>query len=144
VDLTVLDDLGALADLVGDRDDLYVRWSRGPEVDRAGTSVDELTGIDLPGLSASALGVEDWWGDRDRRTWVARRIYDYEHLRARRSGRIRPWVLRGRTCARGPDNEPLVVDVEPVAWLSDALVAEARRIVEDLNGTWGPLDRPAS
>lgn len=144
MDLPVLQDLDALSDLVGDRDDLYVRWSRGPAVDASGTSVDELTGIPLPGLSASALGVEPWWGDRDRRTWVARRIYDYEHLRERRRGRIRPWVLQGRTCARGPDNEPLVVDVVPVAWLSESLVAEARRIVEDLNSEWGPLDRPAS
>jgi len=144
VDLPVLHDLLELADLVGDRDDLYVRWSRGPAADRSGTSVDELTGLELPGLSASALGVEPWWGSRDRATWMARRIYDYEHLRVRRHGLIRPWVLQGRMCARGPDNEPLVEDVVPVAWLSEALVAEARRIVEALNSEWGPLDRPAS
>lgn len=135
--------LEALVELVGDRHDLYVRWSRGPRQDRRGTSKDELSGVPLPGLSASALGVEPWWGQRDRRLWVARRIYDYAHLPVRRGGNIRPWVLEGRECGRGPDNEPLVDNVTPVAWL-DALISDAHHLIASLNSDWGSLDRPGS
>ena len=34
----------------------------------------------LPGLSASPLAVEPWWGDRPLGLWIARRLYDYSHL----------------------------------------------------------------
>ncbi len=142
--LPVVRTLEELAELVGDRDDLYVRWSRGPDVDACRTSRDELSGVPLPGLSASALGVEPWWEDRDRSVWVARRLYDYRHLRERRSGPIRPWALEGRLCGRGPDNEPLVTDVRPVAWIDESLIREARERIEQLNGDWGSLDRPAA
>jgi len=33
-----------------------------------------LTGAGLPGLSANPVAVEDWWGDRSRRLWAARRM----------------------------------------------------------------------
>ncbi|MEW2505921.1 DUF6098 family protein [Amycolatopsis sp. NPDC047767] len=39
------------------------------------------------------------------RLWLARRLYDYEHLRG---PGVRPWVLRGLEIARGPGNEPLI------------------------------------
>jgi hypothetical protein len=143
-DLPVLHTLEELAELLGERHDLYVRWSRGPQHDRRGTSLDELSGVPLPGLSASALGVEPWWGDRDRTVWVARRIYDYAHLPVRRSGRVRPWVLQGRPCGRGPDNEPLVANVHPVAWLDDTVIQDAHAVIAGLNDRWGTLDRPNS
>jgi len=143
-ELAVLHTLDELAALVGDRHDLYVRWSQGPHRDRRGTSLDELSGVPLPGLSASALGVEPWWGDRDRTVWAARRIYDYAHLPVRRRGHIRPWVLQGRLCGRGPDNEPLVDTVRPLAWLGDSLIDDAHAIIARLNSGWGSLDRPAS
>lgn len=143
-DLRVLHTLDELVDLVRDRQDLYVRWSQGPHRDRRGSSLDELSGVPLPGLSASALGVEPWWGDRDRTIWVARRTYDYAHLPVRRRGRIRPWVLEGRLCGRGPDNEPLVENVRPVAWLGESLIKDAHAVVVGLNNCWGSLDRPTS
>ena len=125
-------------------DDLYVRWSRGPEIDLAdsGSSRDGLTGIALPGLSANSLRLEPWWHDRSLRLWLARRLYDYEHLRDLRGPGVRPWVLRGREIARGPDNEPLVVAVEPLAWVADEVLREARRLVEEQGSReWGPMDR---
>ena len=143
-ELPVLQTLEELADLVSERHDLYVRWSQGPHRDRRGTSLDELSGVPLPGLSASALGVEPWWGDRDRTVWAARRIYDYAHLPVRRRGHIRPWVLEGHLCGRGPDNEPLVDTVRPIAWLGDSLIDDAHAIIALLNSGWGSLDRPAS
>lgn len=90
--------LDEIARLVGDHRDLYVRWSLGPEADRTGRSRDELTGIELPGLSASALAVEPWWGGRPLRLWVARRLYDYRHLADRHQG-ARPWYSSGRNVA---------------------------------------------
>jgi hypothetical protein len=133
--------LDELAALVGARRDLFLRWSEGPAADRARTSRDSLTGVPLPGLSASALAVEDWWDGRSTSLWAARRLFDYEHLRRRRSGDQRPWVLAGRECGRGPDNEPLVTDVDPLCWIDPRVVAEAEALIAGLDHEWGPLDR---
>lgn len=150
-------DLDGLADLVRANDlgeDLYLRWSRGPRSDlsagghgQAQSSTDTLTGLALPGLSANPLRVEPWWGDRSIRLWVARRLYDYRHLRDR-SGPgedIRAWVLRGEEEGRGPDNEPLVRCAQPLAWVADAALLECERLIAELaRHEWGPLDRTAS
>lgn len=128
--------------------DLYVRWSLGPETDLSGgrnapqSSRDALTGISLPGLSASPLKVEPWWNDRPIRLWLARRIYDYRHLRELRGPGVRPWVFQGTEIARGPDNEPLVVCDRPLAWLTEEVLHEAQELVDEQGSReWGPLDR---
>jgi hypothetical protein len=144
--MPTLDDLDAVARLVDEspaHDELFVRWSRGPAVDLVSQdSRDSLTGVPLPGLSANALGVEPWWGDRPLRLWVARRLYDYQHLRDLRGPDVRPWVLVGEQCGRGPDNEPLVRCRRPVAWVSDDALRESRDAVEAQGSReWGPLDR---
>jgi hypothetical protein len=134
--LTTLDDL---TDLIKRQKDLYVRWSRGPAADADRVSTDELTGIRMPGLSASPLSVEPWW-EGPPELWAARRLYDYLHLRERRR-HARPWVLRGEEVGRGPDNEPLVRCLEAVAWVDQAVVDQATRLVDAQRGEWGPLDR---
>ncbi len=133
--------LAELARLVRADDDLFVRWSRGPAADRTGSSSDDMTGTDLPGLSANPLRLEAWWGDRSPALWVARRLHDYSHLRHEKGPDVRPWVLRGRELGRGPDNEPLVGCDDPVAWISDEALDQARRMVEEANDDWGPLHR---
>jgi len=147
--LPVVDDLAELAGLLENRrpdEELYVRWSKGPEVDlcdgRQPRSRDELTGVRLPGLSANPLRIEPWWGDRPVELWLARRLYDYQHLGEQRGPEVRPWVLAGREQGRGPDNEPLVDCGRPVAWIADEVLREAERMVA-AQGTadWGPLDR---
>jgi hypothetical protein len=134
----------------GPEDELYVRWSLGPEVDLADggaggcgqTSRDALTGIPLPGLSANPLRVERWWGDRSIRLWVARRLYDYRHMRDLRGADVRPWVLLGRQCGRGPDNEPLVICTRPLAWVSEEALRQCEKVVHEQGSTeWGPLHR---
>lgn len=132
--------LEELSQLVGDHRDLYLRWSPGPESDRSGRSRDELTGVELPELSVSALVVEPWWEDRPRRVWAARRLQDYRHVAERRPG-ARPWVLEGRECGRGPDNEPLVECLRPVAWVSPEVVIEATELMDSFDAQWGSLDR---
>jgi len=99
--------------------------------------------VELPGLSANSLAVEPWWGDRSVRLWVARRLYDYAHLRERRGADIRPWVLEGEEVGRGPDNEPLVRGDRPVGVLEDGVIEDAVRLVQSEEGEWGPLDRGA-
>jgi hypothetical protein len=139
--LPTVRDLDELVPLVGAGDDLYIRWSRGPEHDSSKTSRDELTGVHLPGLSASPLRVEPWWQDRSLRTWVARRLYDYRHLEGQRGPGVRPWLLEGREVGRGPDNEPLVECRRPIAWLSDSVVEEATQEIDAQSSSWGSLNR---
>jgi Family of unknown function (DUF6098) len=146
-----LDELAALVEKTGPDEQLYVRWSKGPAQDLAGGPEDEqssrdgLTGIMLPGLSANSLRVEPWWGERPVRLWVARRLYDYRHLRGLRGPGVRPWVLAGRERGRGPDNEPLVTCDRAIAWISETALRECERAMADQGGPdeWGSLNRDA-
>jgi hypothetical protein len=137
--LPTLQALDQLVDLVAARSDLYVRWSRGPDIDLTTTSKDELTGADLPGLCAHPLQVQPWWSPRPDGVWIARRLYDYRHL-AREAG-VAPWVLQGEEVSRGPDDEPIVRCVRPIALLAPELVDEAEATVHAYSDDWGPLDR---
>ncbi|MEV0220606.1 DUF6098 family protein [Streptomyces sp. NPDC050704] len=141
-ELPVVRTLGELGAMVERGHSLYVRWSHGPEADRkAAESTDDLTGVPMAGLSANPLDVEPWWEDRPVELWVARRLYDYSHLPREKGPGVRPWVLRGRVEGRGPDNEPLVRDMEPVSWIDEDVIREARSAVADQEGRWGPMRR---
>ncbi|MGZ0202978.1 DUF6098 family protein [Streptomyces sp. RM1] len=141
-DLPTVSTLAEAAELVARHRGLYVRWSKGPGVDlRSASSIDELTGVPMPGLSANSLDVEGWWGDRSLRLWTARRLYDYAHLPHDKGPGVRPWVLTGREIARGPDNEPLVTEVEPLCWIADEVIEAARAEVSRQEREWGTLRR---
>lgn len=139
-----LTSLAALAELVRERQGLYVRWAPTPE-HRPGTSRDELTGVPLPGLSVNPLDPEPWWRDQPLELWLARRLYDYCHLRHVRPRKTQPWVLSGRIVGSGPDNEPLLTDPEPVARIATTVLDEARELLRTHaqdDADWGPLRRP--
>lgn len=136
--------LDELTELAEEHPGMFVRWSRGPAADTAGQSLDDLTGEPLPGLSANPLAVEPWWDGRPLRLWIARRLFDYSHLKHEKGPGVRPWVLEGRELGRGPDNEPLVECQRPVAWIDDGVIDEAVRTVDEQNDRWGPLRRPRS
>ncbi|SDJ86519.1 hypothetical protein SAMN04488074_103399 [Lentzea albidocapillata subsp. violacea] len=141
--LPTITSLAELTGFIGD--DVYLRWSQGPEADEASTSRDSLTGVELPGLSASPLHIEPWWGDRSRELWVARRLFDYRHLRDLRGPGVRAWVLRGAEVGRGPDNEPLVRCLDALAWVADSALRECSALVgAQRSDEWGPLDRSNS
>lgn len=141
-DLPVMSTLAEAARLVQRHQGLYVRWSKGPGTDLDDvSSTDELTGVPMPGLSANPLDVENWWEDRSVELWVARRLYDYAHLPHDKGPGVRPWVLRGRETGRGPDNEPLVADVEPLCWIADEVIDAARDEVARQEREWGTLRR---
>ncbi|MFE9775221.1 DUF6098 family protein [Streptomyces sp. NPDC005931] len=141
-ELPVVRTLAELTDLVRRRRGLYVRWSRGPETDlRHVSSTDDLTGVQMPGLSANPLDVEDWWQGRSLELWVARRLHDYAHLPHEKGPGVRPWVLGGSEAGRGPDNEPLVRDVHPLCWIDTRVIDEAQTEVARQENPWGPLRR---
>ncbi len=125
MDLPVLDRLDDLADLVEGELETYVRFSDGPEDDRHRQSIDYESGLPLPGLSANRLNPAAWW-TRPLTDWLARQICQYSHLQ-KRSSSHRGWVTTGVVVDVGPDDEPLLTEVRPLAWLSPELLAEAER-----------------
>jgi hypothetical protein len=118
-----IDTLDELTTLVASWPGLHVRWSRGPEDDADETSRDHASGLDLPGLAANPLDPPGWWTLPLAR-WVARQVTTYEHLGDDAPDHI-AWVLTGRIVDRGPDNEPLLADVRPVAPLGRAVLEAA-------------------
>ncbi|RGE21145.1 DUF6098 family protein [Leucobacter sp. wl10] len=102
---------------------LHVRYSEGPVADSRARSVDAESGLELPGLPANPLQPEDWW-HRPAADWLARQLCRCGRLRKPDPDRF-AWVLTGVVVGRGPDGEPLLRDVVPVARLSESLLEEA-------------------
>lgn len=126
--LPVLDSLDDVLEAVIEHPGLLVRYSMGPASDAEdGPSRDYEADVDLPGWSATTLEPEPWW-PRPSADWVARRLCKYDELDE--PDRF-PWLLTGRVVGEGPDHEPLVTDIEPVAWVGRNALAEARRRYEE-------------
>ncbi|WP_455901157.1 DUF6098 family protein [Rhodococcus gordoniae] len=122
-DIPLVTSLDQIADLATDPL-LYLRYSRGPAADAEdGPSRDHEANLTLPGLSVTTLAPEPWWR-RPVKDWVARRLCKYAEL-DEEDGRF-AWILTGRMVGRGPDHEPLLVDVRPHARLSKGVLNEAR------------------
>jgi hypothetical protein len=113
--------LDDLVDLVRTTPGLFVRYSKGPDDDHQ--SVDYESGLELPGLSVNRLDPAPWW-TRPLKDWVSRQLCQYLHL-SDRGVDHHGWVLRGLVVGRGPDDEPLVSDVELVTRLREELLDEA-------------------
>ena len=118
-----LDDLVRLLDVV---EPLYVRYSEDPAADVGGRTIDGESGLMLPGLSTNRLTPEPWW-TRPVRQWVARQLMKYRHLAATGDGRV-AWVLSGIEVGRGPDSEPLLTAIIPIAVLATSVLDEADEI----------------
>jgi hypothetical protein len=127
--LPVAEDLAAVVQHVQQNGGLFLRYSKGPESDAdEPCSRDYEANVDLPGLSVTTIQPEYWW-PRPAQDWVARRICKYADL-GEEEGRF-PWLLRGRVVGYGPDHEPLVRDVEPVARISERALQEAKQCYEE-------------
>lgn len=122
--METIHDLKTVIDRVSAVRDLYVRYSRGPEYDLRSTSRDYEADVPLPGLPATNLFPEPWW-TRSTADWVARRVCKYLDL-VQQDGDRRAWVLTGEVVGAGPDHEPLLGSVRPVAWLDSAVLDQAR------------------
>ena len=122
---TLTDALGSLDELaaaVQRYGRAYVRYSEGPTGDRD-ASVDTESGLTLPGLSVNPLHSEPWW-TRPFEDWLARQVCQYRELQEKNPDRF-AWVLCGTEVGRGPDCEPLLREVIPIARLDGVLLDEA-------------------
>jgi hypothetical protein len=119
-----LDSVDGLVELVEQAPEpLFVRFSSG--LDRDG-SVDHESGLPLPGVSVNPLRPPAWWKGPPLADWVTRQVCAYQHLMERDDDR-RCWIVTGTVVGRGPDNEPLLADVQALAVLSEALVEACGR-----------------
>ncbi|MFD7024435.1 DUF6098 family protein [Promicromonospora sukumoe] len=100
---------------------VHVRYSAGPSADRAAVSRDHESGCLMPGLSANPMTPEPWW-DRPVEHWIARQLNQYAHLMV---GDRFPWLLTGEISGRGPDCEPLLVAITPVASVGSPALDQA-------------------
>ncbi len=125
-EIRLIDSLAELEDLLRQDPDLYVRYSEGYGSDRDGGSIDTESGLELPGLSVNPLRPEPWW-TRPVSDWLARQLCQYKQLQEKNPARF-AWVLRGECTGRGPDCEPLMAQVVPVARLTQSALEEAERI----------------
>lgn len=116
--------LAGLARLVRAHERLYLRYSDGPDQDSHSVSKDYESDLQLPGLSVTVLTPEPWW-TRPLEDWLARQVRKYASLVEEDPDRC-GWALQGRITAHGPDHEPLLEGVRPVAYLSDAVMEEAQ------------------
>lgn len=72
--------------------------------------------------------------------WLARQLCHYRHLAEKDPQRV-AWILRGEHCGRGPDCEPLLKDVEPIAVIGAHVLLEAReRYERNFDAGHGPAD----
>ncbi|WP_240200668.1 DUF6098 family protein [Cellulosimicrobium cellulans] len=120
--------LAEVAELVAVVHPLYVRFSGGPDQDSSTVSRDHESGCLLPGLSVNPMNPEPWW-DRPVEHWVARQLCQYAHLMTPERF---PWLLTGEVAGRGPDCEPLLVDVVPAASVDPRVVDEAGRLYREV------------
>lgn len=125
-DLPRCGSLEELARLVSEHGALHVRYSEGPAHDRRERSVDTESGLELPGLSVNPLSPEAWW-TRPLTHWLSRQLCQYRHLQERMPERY-AWVLTGEEVGRGPDCEPLLSEVVPVAVIAESALDEAERL----------------
>lgn len=135
----MVETLTMLEELATSESQLYVRYSEGFESDTQGGSIDFESGLELPGLAVNPLTPEDWW-TRPLGDWLARQLCQYKHLQEKNPDRF-AWILTGKQVGRGPDCEPLLVEVEPIARLSPRLLDEAeKRYRRNFDAEKGPED----
>jgi hypothetical protein len=125
----MLEDLDVLVRYVQDHDGVMLRYSKGPRVDaEGGPSRDYEADVDLPGLSATTVEPEPWW-PRPPEDWIARRVCKYAEL-GEAEGRY-PWLLTGDVAGYGPDHEPLVIRVRPLARISAKALDQAKALYHE-------------
>jgi hypothetical protein len=120
--------LAEVVELVDAYGTLFLRYSKGPEADRTGPSRDYEADVKMPGLSVTVVSPEPWWR-RPVEDWVARRLCKYAEL-GEEEDRF-PWLLTGCVVGNGPDHEPLVNEVQPVARVATAALEEALSVYDE-------------
>ncbi len=128
-ELPFITTLAELTVLSASTQGILLRYSTGPDADTADCrSRDCESGVVMPGISVTALTPEAWW-PRPAEEWIARRIGKYAAL-GRDPERF-AWLLTGTVVGHGPDHEPLVAQIRPLARLHPDVLEEARRLYEE-------------
>jgi hypothetical protein len=123
-EMRLIESFDDIVQLAEENRDLFVRYSRGPQCDaREEASEDFESGAVLPGLSVARVAPEPWW-QRPTRDWVARRLCQYEWLGAD-NDRF-PWLLTGKVVGQGPDHEPIVCEIVPIAEVGRTALEQAK------------------
>jgi hypothetical protein len=89
------------------------RRRRPDRADRPMRTVGELEDRSNSSTGGMRICVRDWW-HRQPIDWIARTICRYLELAANAPDRC-PWLLTDSRLR--PGHEPLVVDIEPIAWV---------------------------
>ena len=109
---------------------LYIRWSRGPAMDRKqGQSLDQVSGSYHSGLSAQAVRA-------DQPELLAMMLVEYRFLR-RKDARIYCWIFEGMQNGTDSDGAP-TIDAEtivPVGRVSEELISKCVEF-NDAYWTW--------
>lgn len=124
----VLETLSQVVEQCGDRQDVYLRFGYGPDDGDASARRERVSGYLLPGVPAWPLCPEPWWG-AGARVWVARQLARRAYLG---HAGAEPWLVTGEVRGRGPDCEPLIGHVTPVALIHRRVLAEA----EESHAAW--------
>lgn len=75
----------------------------------------------LPGVPAWPMSPEPWWA-AGARVWIARQLARHAH---RAHAGAEPWLVAGEVRGRGPDCEPLIAQLTPLARIDQAVLTEA-------------------
>ncbi|WP_152190664.1 DUF6098 family protein [Georgenia satyanarayanai] len=120
-ELPVLVTLSDVVRACSAHDDVYLRFSYSPDDSDTSNRRERESGNLLPGVPAWPMCPEPWWGAGSR-TWIARQLTRHSHLV--HSG-IEPWLIAGQVRGRGPDCEPLIAHLRPLALVSHKVLVEA-------------------
>jgi len=127
-ELPVLETLSEVIEASGGREDVYLRFSYSPDDGDAAARRERESGYLLPGVPAWPMNPEPWWGAGSR-VWVARQLARRAHLS---HAGAEPWLVSGEIRGRGPDCEPLIAHVSPIALVHRRVLAEA----EESHAAW--------
>ncbi|HVJ68863.1 MAG TPA: DUF6098 family protein [Caulifigura sp.] len=113
--------------LVANPGRVFVRWSRGPAMDRKqGQSRDYQSGGSHSGLSAVQID-EDWFGytrEHQPNEWyLRRRLREYGFLRMKDS-KIRCWIMVGQIVGKDSDGYESIEITGECYRVADALLEE--------------------
>lgn len=107
-----------LSDVIAESDGKYIRWSRGPTLDKkAGSSRDYLSGGKHEGFSAVPIN-PDWATDPE---WMARRIGEYGFLRMK-DEKISPYIYSGKKVGTDSDGYDLINEIEGLYRIDPSLI----------------------
>lgn len=119
-----LNTLTEINEIARGRNDVYVRWSRGPALDKSqGRSLDYTNHTAHAGLSCQRV----YGDDHDLGHLLPGMLIEYSYLQ-RKDPKIYGWVFAARRNGTDSDNAPTVdaKSIVPIGRLSDALVKALR------------------